>query len=92
MKIYKVIVPSDNTVQTVQNGFENKTSIQRITLSPIPRHHYDDDPAERSKHCSKEETHSDGKADEHREEDEQTYVADKIVRHVGSGPRLRYVV
>lgn len=83
---------NDNALQILKDGLENTVSIHRATLSPISRHQYDDDSADKKEHSGAEEPSSNTKTDEQRGGDNNTYAVERIVRHVGSGSHVRYVV
>lgn len=67
-------------------------SKRRAALSPMSKRHCDDIQADKKEHRSKEKPRSNDETDEHRGEDENTYVVDRTVQHDGYGPSLRYVV
>lgn len=66
--------------------------IDLATFRSTSRRHCDDRPADRREHLREEEPCSDKESDDHRRGEDNTYVADRIVHHVESSPRFRYVV
>lgn len=83
---------NDNTLQILQEGLKNTVSIHRETLNPTSRRHCDDKPADGKEHASEEDPRSDEETNKYQEEDKNTHVVDRIVRHIGAGPRLWNVV
>lgn len=70
---------NSNTLHNLQNGLENTISIHWTTLNPASNFHRDNEPADGNANSSEEEHRSDMDSDEHKGEDDNTYVIDKIV-------------
>lgn len=80
------------TLQILHVWFKNIISIYWATRSPVSRCQCEGDPTDKNENIGKYEPCSDRKIDEHRGENDNNSVADRIVRHIGSGAGLQYVV
>lgn len=89
---YKVISVDDNTLQIVWIGLQITIPIRLATLKPTSRQHCDANLVDRNAKSSEEVPSLDLETDEHRDEDDNTYVFNKIARRIGSRPRHRFVV
>lgn len=67
-------------------------SIHWAVLNSTSKHHCDDEAPHRSEHSGRKETRTKLEIDENQGGDDHTYIVDRIFRHVGSGPQLKYVV
>lgn len=76
----------------MQERIENITSIYWSTHWLTLTDRCDAVPFNNDDRSSKEKVRSDTESDQQQEVDDNIYVLDKIVRHVASGPLLRYVV
>lgn len=80
---------NENTRRINQDGWENRVSIHRATWNPTLRRHCDEDRTAEADGLDAQETRSENDSDNDRD---GTFFVDKIVRHIDSGPSLRYMV
>lgn len=83
---------NENALRTNQDGLENKVSIHRAALSPTSGPHCKDNRTTKAECWEQQELHSKSVSNEGRSGTEDSYVLDKIIRHIGFGPCSRYVV
>lgn len=80
------------TLQILRDGLKNTSYIPSSTFSFTLTRSCDDEPADKEDHFSEEEHHSDREFDENRCANDNTYIVNSVVRHVGTKTYLRYVV
>lgn len=86
-----MIGTNDTTLKILQDRLEDTISTHQAVLSFNSRCLCDDDRTDKKEHCGAEEYYSDRETDDHRGKTDRIYVVDKILGHIGSGPRLQYV-
>lgn len=87
-----VTVVNENTPQIMQDELETQFPSIEKPPRPTSRCHSDDKMAEREEDTSKENPSSETDSDEKKGNKQNAYVVSKTLRHIGSGPRLWYVL
>lgn len=76
----------DNTLQIIQDLLENTVSVHLESLGPTSRRHFHQNSVEKTESSSDEELRSEKLFEELRDSTDNTYLVNKVVRHIGSGP------
>lgn len=89
--LYKVVVINDTTLRMLQDVLKSTFSIHRATLASNSKRYCNRLDADQ-KDLTREESRSETDPEESRQNAEDLYVLDKIVRHLGWGSQLKYVL
>lgn len=81
---YKVVGCNDETLNIMQDRLENTASIHTTTLISSSRRHCDNSLAGKSNDSNEEVLRVNRDSEEDLDDDDHTYIVDKIVRHSGS--------
>lgn len=77
--------------KTLQNVLGNSVSIHQITLAPISRL-YGDEPEQVNENSREKKPYSKRDSEDELQSNKDLRDVEKMVRHIGSGRRLRYAV
>lgn len=80
-----------NTLRILQNGLHNTISIRCATLASNSRH-YCKRPVWEQQRSKKDKPRSETDLEETHQNVDNLHIVVEIVRHVGSGPQVKYVV